>query len=125
MNQDIFCMGDGDDVRNKIELLLFSGELKALKEFSERLSEAISNIEKLSKSKLDATIILSGGDDIIFSIKKNTYAKSEFENLSSLFFSMTGTTISFGIGNTIELAYLNLRRAKISGKGKIVDIGIL
>lgn len=123
-DNQVYFIGDGDDIRKRVEFFLFNEDMAALSRFSKNLSKAIKSIEEFVASQWGGDILMAGGDDVIFSIDKQFYSKSEMESAMSDFHRATGSTISFGVGATIESAYLNLRRAKASGKGRIVDLGI-
>jgi hypothetical protein len=42
----------------------------------------------------------------------------------SIFQKITSNTISFGVGESVEAAFLNMRRAKALGRGEIVESGV-
>jgi hypothetical protein len=72
-------------------------------------------------TEMNADVIIAGGDDIFFIIDISKYQPERIKGLSSLFQSITGSTFSFGTGKSIEAAYVNLRRAKSSGPGNIIE----
>jgi hypothetical protein len=117
----LYLIGDGDNIRNRIEFYLLNGHLKKLTHFSESLTEAIGILRASAISEMGAEIVYAGGDDIFFHVDKNRYERPILEEMSNTFFRITGSTISFGVGESIEAAFLNLTRAKASGKGQIVD----
>lgn len=124
MNQQIFVLGDGDNIRERIETLLFSKDFKKLSAVSEQFTESIKAIKSTAITEMSAEVIMAGGDDILFIVNKKNYSRPKIEYLAELFKSQTGNTMSFGVGETIETAYLNLRKAKASGSGNVVDEGI-
>lgn len=123
-NQSIFVLGDGDNIRETIESLLFSKNFKKLSAVSEQFTEAIKSIKSMAISNMAAEVIMAGGDDVLFILDKKNYARRNIEHLAEFFKTQTGNTMSFGVGETIETAYLNLRKAKASGNNTVIDEGI-
>lgn len=126
MNQSslklIYVFGDGDKIREKVERLLFLNELSALKEFSRKLTDAVEQMQKIAERTMEADVIIAGGDDFLFSTSNANYRREHIESLSLIFEQLTGCTISFGVGPTMEIAYLNLRRAKVLDAVRIMEI---
>jgi len=120
-NEYVYVMGDGDKVRERIESYLLNQNLEDLSAFSQSLTDAIDQLRKTASLTMNARVILAGGDDILLSIPRKSYNKVHIQQLQETFHNLTGVTISFGIGKTIEAAYLNLRRAKSSSNLKIVE----
>ena len=116
----IYIIGDGDDIRLQLERYLFENEIVDLNAFSNSLNDAITRIKQKVISDLKAEIILAGGDDIIIQVDKNLYDQKYFLKVIDYFKEHTGCTMSFGVGKTIEIAYLNLMKAKAKGKANIV-----
>jgi len=117
----VFIFGDGDDIRHKVENYLFSADIASLSSFSQKLTATLNNIRKMLIEKFDAEIIVAGGDDIIFALEQENYKEQVIVKVQDYFNKQLGCTISFGIGENIENAYLNLLKAKAAGKNKIVD----
>src|SRR5712692_4033301 len=117
----IYVLGDGDKIREKIEYYLLNHELESLKNFSQGLTSAIDEIKELATSTMNARIILAGGDDILFYVPHEKYRRELIERLQEVFYNISGVTISFGIGRTIETVYINLRRAKTAKDIRIVE----
>ena len=116
-----YLIGDGDDIRNRMEFYLLNSDFNAVSHFSKNLVDSIDIIKEIAMSKMNAKIIYAAGDDILFRVDKNDYQRTHLEYITDIFLKNTGSTISFGVGENIEAAFLNLRRAKASGKGKIVE----
>jgi len=117
----IYIIGDGDNIRDRIEFYLLNSDFNKVTQFSKNLIECIDIIKEIAIRRMNAEIIYAGGDDVLFRIDKNHYQRSHLEEIMNIFRKNTGNTISFGVGENIEVAFLNLRRAKASGKGKIVE----
>lgn len=69
--------------------------------------------------RLSAQVVMAGGDDLLLTVPAGTFDVDILEGLSRDFADETGCTISFGVGTTVEEAYLRLRMAKASGGGAI------
>lgn len=120
MSESLFILGDGDHVRTSIEKLLFSGDLAAVGSFSRNLTTAIQQVAHEAEVTMSAHVILAGGDDVLFEVRRDRFDYVALQKLCVGFRKATGSTISFGGGSTIDSAYLNLRRAKAKGGGAIV-----
>ena len=120
----IFILGDGDKIRERVERHLLSNELDALQHLSQSLTDAVNAIKALAISTMDAQVFMAAGDDILVFVKKEKYRQDSIQQMAEMFHSITTASISFGIGTTVESAYLNLRRAKATGNQKIVEEGI-
>jgi hypothetical protein len=116
-----FVLGDGNKIREHVERYLLSGELEALERLSQRLINAVHKVKFLAMSTMNAKVIMAGGDDILLCIDQSKYRREFLEQLSDVFEAESGATISFGVGRTIEVAYLNLRRAKSSKSNHIIE----
>ena len=121
----IYVLGDGDKVRDIIENHLFSGNLDSLTRTSESLIEAILDIKNHAITTMKAEIIMAGGDDFFFRVVFDLYSKNHLIRMSDTFRDKTGIGFSFGVGTTIDSAYLNLRKAKASGSGNIVEEAVI
>jgi hypothetical protein len=117
----IFVLGDGDHVREQIEYHLFNHDLSLAAKLSQKLVEAISRIKATAISLMKAEVIIAGGDDILFKVRIEDYQTAHIQTLGTLFSHTVGSNISFGVGKTIETAYINLRKAKVSRGAKIVE----
>lgn len=116
-----YVLGDGDKIREKIEYYLLNHDIEALSNFSQNLTIAIIEIKECAISTMSAQIILAGGDDILFYAPHEKYQNELLQKIQQVFLNKTGVTISFGVGKTIEAAYINLRKAKSSKNNKIVE----
>ncbi len=116
-----YVLGDGNHIRERVEFYLLNHELESLSNFSQSITTAINEIKELAISTMNAQVILAGGDDILLSVPREKYRKELIQKLQQAFFTTTGITISFGVGNTVEAAYINLRRAKTNKGDKIVE----
>jgi minimal CRISPR polymerase domain len=125
MKNSIFVIGDGDGIRKKVESYLLSGHLESLGQFSFALTNAISEIAKLAVQNMESKIVFAGGDDICFITTSSNFHKEKIQELIEEFFRKTECSISFGVGENIEEAFLNLRRAKSMGGGCLIMSDLL
>ena len=116
----LYVLGDGDKIRERVEHYLLSDEIEPLTKLSQAVTDAINAMKSSAISVMDAKIIMAGGDDILFRVDTKKYKQTHLQNFSEAFFRAVGCTFSFGVGKTIEDAYINLRRAKSSGSVRIV-----
>ena len=116
-----YVLGDGNNIRENVEFYLLNHDLVSLTNFSQNLTIAINEIKEIAISTMSARVILAGGDDILFSVPREKYRKELIQKLQQVFLNITGVTISFGVGKTIEAVYINLRRAKTNKDTDIVE----
>ncbi len=117
----LYVLGDGNKVRENVEFYLLNHDLESLTIFSQNLTIAINEIKEIAISTMSANVILAGGDDILFYVPREKYRKEFIQKLQQVFHNITGATISFGVGKTIEAVYINLRRAKTNKDTDIVE----
>ena len=120
MNNYLYVLGDADQVRRRIESLLLSNRLEVLKALSSSLTSAIQNLALEAQRSMKAEVVLCGGDETLFLVEPMSFSEKLIRSLMDEFFHATGVTISFGVGETIEKAYLNLARAKAAGPASLV-----
>jgi hypothetical protein len=101
-------------VREKVEAALFAGDLDRLSTFSRRLTEAISSMASQLKQEIGTQTVMAGGDDVLFTVEASRFALSTLEKAAATFSVESGCSMSFGVGFTLEDAYINLRKAKSS-----------
>ena len=116
-----YVLGDGNNIRENVEFYLLNHDLESLTNFSQNLTIAINEIKEIAISTMSAQVILAGGDDILFYVPREKYRKELIQKLQQVFHNITGVTISFGVGKTIEAVYTNLRRAKTNKDTHIVE----
>ena len=116
-----YVLGDGNHIRENVEFYLLNHDLESLSKFSQSLTTAINELKEIAISSMNAQVILAGGDDILLSVPREKYRKELIQKLQQAFLTTTGITISFGVGKSIEVACINLRRAKTNKDVKIVE----
>ncbi len=112
-------------MREMIDNALFDGDLVRVKQLSQRITSAMKGLSEIAEGAEGWRVIFSGGDDICLTVELFAYREIIIQSLMRRFNELTGGTISFGVGASIESAYINLRRAKSRGRGILVatDVG--
>ena len=111
---------DGDDIGNRIELLLLDGNLEEASRLSLQITAAMNQLRRSLERVADLRIHLFGGDDLIATFRPKSISKEELNGLRDEFKANCTLTISGGIGLSVQEALMNLRRAKLSGKNCLV-----
>lgn len=119
----LVCIGDGDNIGDAIELYLLSGNLEEASKFSYQVKTAIANIAELAQDEIKAYLIYVAGDDLCFTVSAEKNIIDYLITYSNLFLKATGKTISFGVGRNSVEALICLRKAKVSGKGRVISFG--
>lgn len=119
-NNSLICVGDGDNIGDVIDLHLLSGNLEEASKFSFQVKSALEDIATLAKSEANALLVYVAGDDICFTVSDDLNIEHILTSYSEHFLSKTGKTMSFGIGRTSVEALICLRKAKVSGKGRVI-----
>ncbi len=117
----IYIIGDGDNIRHKLEYHLLDSNLDDLKTFSHSLINAIESIKIIAIEQMKANIVYATGDEVFFYVCKTNYKRNIIEEMLQIFCRITKCQISFGIGESIEQAFINLRIAKSIEGIKIVE----
>ncbi len=124
MNQTLFILGDGDRIRARVEGYLLNARLTELSRYSDALTQAIEAAASKAKEVLLAERIMAGGDDLLLRIEAHAYDKGKIQEIADLFKKICNSTISFGVGTTIDEAFLALRKAKSQGGDTVVEDGL-
>ncbi|KAB8320702.1 mCpol domain-containing protein [Tolypothrix campylonemoides VB511288] len=117
------CIGDGDNIGDVIDFYLLSQNLEEASKFSLQVKAAIEHIAELAKDEINASVVYVAGDDICFMVPANLNIMNSLVSYSEFFLVSTGKTMSFGVGKTSVEALISLRKAKVSGKGRVVTFG--
>jgi hypothetical protein len=116
----MYAFFDGDNIGDKMEIMLLENRLAEAAEFSEKLESALSLLEEITKSQDGVEVIILGGDDLLFKYADNYKHIHEFlERIRSEFYRITGSTMSCGVGETARESVINLYLAKLYGKNQI------
>lgn len=112
-NGVLFFAIDGDDVGLYLREYIVSNDLDGASDYSQALSEYFESLKGWIKSK-NCRIIFCGGDSILASGQSSVIEKLKDE------ITFGPCTISIGVAETSEKAYLALQLAKARGKSQIV-----
>jgi hypothetical protein len=112
---------DGDDIGPVLELILLDNRLDHAREYSGSVARALQHVRDLLEEKLDAEIIICGGDDLIACWETGSVTDADINIIRANFFDICGRTLSVGIGANSHEATTNLRRAKLMGKNRAVS----
>lgn len=112
---------DGDNVGNNIEILLMDGRLDDAVHLSKKIKTTFDKIKEKIELELTAEVHIYAGDDLIVSTEKHCILE-DLKKICDVFNDSTGLTLSIGVGNDIKESLSNLRRAKISGRNKIIGL---
>lgn len=114
-NHEFFVAIDGDDVGLKLRELIIKNDITCVSEYSSRLLSYFTEIKNLL-IQMDGKIIFCGGDSIL-AIMNNSAIENLKNNLP------TGPcTISIGVADSAEKAYLALQLAKARGKDRLIHL---
>jgi GTP cyclohydrolase III len=122
-NNSLICIGDGDNIGDVIDLHLLSENLEEASKFSFQVKSALEDIATLAESEIQALLIYVAGDDICFIVSDDLNIKDILTSYAKYFLKKTGKTMSFGVGRTSVEALICLRKAKVSGKGRVITSG--
>lgn len=116
----LICVGDGDNIGDVIDLHLLTGNIEEASKFSFQVKSALEDIATLANNDIKALLIYVAGDDICFVVSNDINIKDLLLSYSEYFLNKTGKTMSFGVGRTSIEALICLRKAKVSGKGRVI-----
>jgi minimal CRISPR polymerase-like protein len=116
----MYAFFDGDNIGERMEIMLLENRLTEATEFSEKLERAMSRLGEITRSQDGIEVIILGGDDLLFKYEDSSTSISELlEKLRSEFLRISGSTMSCGVGKTVRESVLNLYLAKLYGKNQI------
>lgn len=113
MDATVYIAIDGDDVGNLLREKIISNDLKGSAELSSAIHSFIDSIVSILEQE-NCTTIFAGGDSIL-SLSPTKVVDNLLDKLPQ-----GPCTISIGIGETPEYAYLALQLAKARGKNQQV-----
>ena len=116
----VYAIGDGDNIRQRMEAKLLFEDLEGCKRVSEAVTAGMKCVSNILKSRQGWSVEFCGGDDILIKVDARDYDPDFLRNAIAEFERCSESTISFGSGYSLQSAYLNLRRAKALGTGKLV-----
>lgn len=119
MKKPIYVKLDADNIGDSIELALLNNNVEEAIRIHNLIQESI---KKLVDEINDCgyKILMIGCDDVLFCIEFELFDEMNLLKLMDFFNRYTDFSLSMGVGISLNEALLNLRKAKISGKNKIV-----
>lgn len=117
----LICIGDGDNIGDVIDFYLLAENLVEASKFSFQVKTAIEKIAEFAQNEMNAFLVYAAGDDICFTVQANCNILGNLVCYSDYFLKTTGKTMSFGVGKTSVEALVSLRKAKVSGKGCVIN----
>lgn len=119
MKKPIYVKLDADNIGDSIELALLNNNIEEAIRIHNLIQESIKKLV-VKINDCGYKILMIGCDDILFSVEFELFDETNLLELMEFFNSYTNFSLSMGVGISLNEALLNLRKAKISGKNKIV-----
>lgn len=116
---EIYLAVDGDDIGHRLEYFMLVNERESLNQFSTTFQSSMDWLVEKLTHELEATIIFSGGDNLLAVMNIENLPIELIENIRTDFAIKSQCTLSVGLGYTIRQAYFALKLAKASGKNCI------
>lgn len=123
--QEYFIAVDGDNVGSHLEYFAITNNVEALKAFSQKFNSAMDWFEKELVNSFDVKVVFYGGDNLLASVFLDKFEKEILEKLRFEFFKRSDSTLSIGLGESPQQAYLALKLAKTNGKNAIREFSEL
>jgi len=117
--QEHFVAVDGDNVGSHLEYFAITNNVDALMGFSTKFNMAMDWLVGELINGFKARIIFMGGDNLLAKVLINQSGLELLEQLRNEFAKQAESTLSMGIGETPQQAYLALKLAKTGGKNVI------
>jgi GTP cyclohydrolase III len=110
---------DGDNVGSHLEYFTITNDTDSLTQFSAKFNAAMIWFQEQLVTQFQATVFFSGGDNLLARITANGSSVERLEKLRIDFADRAQSTLSMGLGESPQRAYLALKLAKTSGKNSI------
>lgn len=123
--QEYFIAVDGDNVGSHLEYFAITNNVEALKAFSQKFNSAMDWFEKELVKCFNVSVVFYGGDNLLASTYSDKFEKELLEGLRLEFFKRSDSTLSIGLGESPQQAYLALKLAKTNGKNAIREFSEL
>jgi len=111
---------DIDNVGDKIELALLDEDIDKANAIHQSVQAGMNRLRQEIESHANYSILMAGCDDLLILYKSESEDVSFLSTLKELFQSETSFTMSMGIGENLQEALMNLRKAKYLGKNIII-----
>lgn len=118
-----FIRIDADNIGDQIELALMNNDIEKAKEIASSVEQFMRELKAKLMLNPDFKILMAGCDDVLLIFDGDQSEISRLlEEIRIDFFSITTFTISIGIGDDLFQAIFNLKKAKLSGKNRVVGL---
>lgn len=116
----IFAHLDGDNVGNRLELLLLDERLDDACKYSESVARALQQVKALLVEAPTVRVLIAEGDDLLATWQPGAVTLEDIDCAREVFLRTCGQTMSAGVGFSTNSAVQNLRRAKLAGKAQTI-----
>jgi len=120
-NSLLFVRIDADSIGDAIEFALMNDDAHKAQIIHNVVQEAMQDLRDYVIQHFN-NIIMYGCDDVLFNMPASPKNFGLLTTISVEFQRKTEFTLSIGIGITLSEALINLRKAKLTGKNKIVAL---
>ncbi len=120
MENRLFIRLDGDNIGDGIELAVMNGELEKAQQIHDSVQDSMKRLTKMISDFPTSNLLLIGCDDILFSIEGKQAPITLLDELRTTFQIDTYHSLSIGVGTNLPSALTSLKRAKLSGKDKVI-----
>lgn len=115
-----YLLADGDAIGDQIELCVLDNRLSEAGHFSACIRNALAELVQITEQH-DGRVVFAGGDAILCSLPSREVARAVGDRMRIRFREITSRSLSVGLGSTAAEALGHLRRAKLSGKDRLVE----
>lgn len=112
---------DGDGIGDQVELYLLEEDIDAAVLVQSQVQSTMKLLQKQIIHKQECEMLMYGCDELLFTMQVGAIEIAYIEKMRKTFYDRTGFTMSGGIGTSLRQAMESLRRAKLSGKNRIVS----
>jgi hypothetical protein len=113
---------DADKIGDNIELALLEENISKATEIHSSVQLALKQIKEKLSVIASLEFLMVGCDDILYRIDSGKFNIETIKSLKEFFFTATGHTLSFGVGESLNESLLNLRKSKYKGGNTITGI---
>ena len=113
---------DGDSIGDKVELYLLNEDIGGAVLLQSAIQSTMQVLRAQITENEEFEMLMYGCDELLFSARTSSINTIFLDEIRKVFYYRTGCTMSGGIGTSLRQALENLRRAKLSGKNKIVGL---
>ncbi|OME86077.1 hypothetical protein BK120_08790 [Paenibacillus sp. FSL A5-0031] len=114
---------DADNIGDKIEFSLLCNDWSGAQSIHNSIQKCMKALRQLIDESENYSLLMSGADDLLIATVENDIDKVlSFTNYIRDQFNINcNESLSAGVGATLLEALINLKKAKTSGKNKVVS----